>query len=113
METPWSIKMFIYIKMSGETPKTKARKMDIPAPSEFGYTIYTKSGCKYCQHAKRIFSNATFISCDVWLVEREKFLKKMDPYTGGHRTFPMIFKNREFIGGYTESINKILTDIDF
>lgn len=85
----------------------------ITAPSPTGYTIYTKSGCKWCTHAKRVFATATFVSCDKWLVDRDHFLEQMDTYTGGHRTFPMIFHDNVFIGGYQESLNKILTDLDF
>jgi len=87
--------------------------MNVPGPSESGYTIYTKLGCKYCTHAKKMFPDALLYACDEWLKERDAFLRQMDKYTDGHRTFPMIFKDGEFIGGYAESVNKILTDLDF
>ena len=82
-------------------------------PSPTGYTIYTKSGCKWCTHAKRVFADAMFVSCDEWLMDRDCFLEQMDKYTGGYRTFPMIFNNRVFIGGYNEALNMILTDLNF
>ena len=87
--------------------------MNIPAPNETGYTIYTKQGCKFCVHAKRVFSTATFYPCDDWLLDRETFLKHMDTYTDGYRMFPMIFKDGEFLGGYAESVQKTISDLDF
>ena len=51
--------------------------------------------------------DATFVSCDVYLDEcREDFLKAMDICSGtSHRTFPMIFHDGKFIGGYAELVD--------
>jgi len=87
-------------------------QMQFIPPLSDGYTIYTKSGCKWCVHAKRFFTEAKIINCDQLLREdRDDFLAKMDEYTSGHRSFPMVFNNNEFIGGYHESIKRVMTDI--
>jgi len=83
-------------------------------PELTGYTIYTKTGCKWCVQAKRFFTEANTINCDrLLLQDRDEFLVQMDKLTGGHGTFPMIFHNNRFIGGYHESIKRVMTDIVF
>ena len=82
-------------------------------PNKHGYTIYTKSDCIWCTHAKRVFADATFICCDMLLKDRDTFLKQMDKYTGGHRTFPMVFYKGEFVGGYSKAVQQIMEDIEF
>jgi glutaredoxin len=90
------------------------QKMNIPAPDPSGFTIYTKQGCKFCAHAKRVFATAIFYSCDKWLLtDRDAFLEQMDKHTEGFRMFPMIFKDGKFLGGYTESVQKTMMDLDF
>jgi glutaredoxin len=89
--------------------------MKVPSPEESGYTIYSKSSCKYCNLAKKILPHAVFFQCDKWLEkDREEFIKQMDKLTKNeHRTFPMIFKDGIFIGGYNEISKLTLTDFDF
>ncbi len=70
-----------------------------------GYSIYTKSNCKYCRHVKKLLPNAHIISADEYLDQnRHNFLAFVDKLSGKTpRTFPMVFLNQRFIGGYIET----------
>lgn len=79
--------------------------MEITPPQTFGVTIYTKSKCNYCKRVKLLVPQAVIVSADAYLEQnREGFLTFMDELTGKtHRTFPMVFWNNRFIGGYDET----------
>ena len=83
--------------------------MNIPRPTHNSYTIYIKSGCVYCANAKALLQNERpqplVVNCDDYLAyNKQAFLNQMQVFIGyEYRTFPMIFKNGEFIGGYTET----------
>lgn len=70
-----------------------------------GYLVYTKSNCKYCKNVQKLVPNAKFVNSDGYLKEnRESFLHFMDKISGEKpRTFPMVFLNNRFIGGYKET----------
>lgn len=93
-------------------------KMEFPIPSAEGFTIYTKSNCPYCEKAKVLFMNTVpepvYVNCDDYLNNgyRDMFLNFIRGYTGReHRTFPMVFLRGEFIGGYTESVAFMNTNL--
>jgi glutaredoxin len=77
-------------------------------PNEIGFTIYSKSGCKYCSFSKNLLiknkHNFLLINCDDYLINnKNKFLDFIEkiikrPY----KLFPMIFNDGKFIGGYIE-----------
>ena len=79
------------------------------APSQDGFTIYTKSNCPYCIKVKELFVHSNpqplYVNCDSYLeTYRDAFLKFILDYTvRKHRTFPMVFFKGSFIGGYTET----------
>jgi glutaredoxin len=77
----------------------------VKPPQPTGYTIYSKSGCINCTKAKVLIESAHVIDCDDYLIEdKPTFLKYMDAYSKVEpRTFPMIFYNAEFVGGFTEA----------
>jgi glutaredoxin len=77
----------------------------IDAPKSTGYTIYTKSNCPYCVQAKQLLTTAHVVDCDPHLTPSVKlfFLQYMDTLTKQqYRTFPMIFYDGQFVGGYTD-----------
>lgn len=82
--------------------------MDIPIPHKTIYTIYSKSGCPYCERAKAALTanNLVYeeVNCDAYLAEnRQLFLDRMKKTAGkDYRTFPMVFYNGHFLGGYVE-----------
>ena len=79
--------------------------IEVESPQPTGYTIYSKNNCPFCTKAKALLQDAHIIECDAYLKEdRSTFLKYMDAYSQTeHRTFPMIFFNGEFVGGFTEA----------
>jgi glutaredoxin len=80
-------------------------------PQQKGYTIYSKSNCSFCVKAKKHFEfepiEPLIINCDQYLeTNRVGFLEFIQELAGReHKTFPMIFKDGIFIGGYEDSLN--------
>lgn len=76
-------------------------------PSDWGYTIYTKSQCGFCVKSKELLKSEsyTMIDCDEYLLEdKDAFLAFIENLVGKtYRTFPMIFKDGKFLGGYNET----------
>jgi glutaredoxin len=69
--------------------------------------IYSISNCKYCDLAKDLLKNVKetiYINCDIMIsLNREEFKKSMRNKIGREwKTFPMIFHDDIFIGGYDE-----------
>lgn len=86
-----------------------------PKPNPSGYTIYYKSGCIFCKNSKEILKSETgtkMINCDEFLIEnKDKFLLFMKCIIGyEYRYMPMIFKDNQFIGGYTDLMNYLSID---
>ncbi len=83
--------------------------MDYILPNSQGYTIYSKSGCPFCTKVKRLLEKEApsplLVDCDDYLVEnKESFLVFIQEMAGKeYKTFPMIFHNGDFIGGFTET----------
>jgi glutaredoxin len=87
--------------------------LKIQKPSGEGYTIYTKSRCKYCVKVKELLKNdaaLTIIDCDPYLIDEEKkkkFLEEVQTIVGRpHKTFPMVFRDGSFVGG-CDDVEKI------
>jgi glutaredoxin len=82
--------------------------MEIFAPLDEGYTIYSKSGCINCTRIKQFLKqkNIFFIEvqCDELLFkDKKQFLLIISEMAKKEcTTFPMIFCNGEFVGGYNE-----------
>ena len=68
------------------------------------FTLYTKDGCIYCEKAKAYITYDLFDSFEEIKLDKIKDSKEYDNLlqTTGHRTFPFVFYNGEFIGGYNE-----------
>lgn len=80
-------------------------------PQENGYTIYSKQDCTFCIKAKKLLDDDkhtyTTIYCDdILLNKRIEFLNFMAQYTS-QKTFPFIFYNETFIGGYQELLEHL------
>lgn len=76
------------------------------------WIVYTKSNCVFCLKVKELLENEpiiTIINCDNWLKHKEKkeiFLDSIKDIIGyEYKTFPMVFLNKKFIGGYIETKN--------
>lgn len=77
-------------------------------PNKIGYTVYTKSNCIYCTNVKTLLSKVSdlsLIDCDAYLLDqRDAFLEWIKTIVGKeYKTFPIVFYNGFFIGGFTET----------
>lgn len=85
---------------------------NIPRPStdENTFTVYVRSGCPYCTNLIAVLNKtntpAIIINCDAYMRQnKEKFFEHMEQMIGHTwKTVPIVFLNRQFIGGYTETI---------
>ena len=79
------------------------------------YIILSKSKCHYCNLSKLLLSNKninfSIINCDNYLEShrtKNVFLEDICDIIGyEYMMFPMIFKDKEFIGGY-EKLKNVL-----
>lgn len=84
-------------------------KLEFKYPFLNGFTIYTKSGCKFCSEVKKLLSynkcKFNIIDCDDYLLyTKDEFLFFIKTLIGiEYKTFPMVFYNNIFIGGYIET----------
>ena len=83
--------------------------MSFISPSLDKYTVYSKDKCGYCTRVKNLLiKNSikfTEINCDKYLQEdKDGFLEFIKNLTGKDiKTFPIVFMNNEYIGGYNET----------
>jgi glutaredoxin len=73
---------------------------------DMNFVVYTKIGCRYCMMVKELLRDHDIcfreIKCDD--VDKTKFFQCIENMVGReHKTFPMVFRGCEFIGGYTET----------
>ncbi len=91
----------------GKMSSNELDMVSIPSPSPSGYTIYSKSGCIYCERAKELlrYEETVVVDCDPFLlIDKEWFRKTMRVHCRqDYRMFPMIFYRGAFIGGYSEA----------
>ena len=79
-------------------------------PQKLGFTVYSKSNCVYCNKAKTLLTNKKLllkiIECDEYILEDKlNFLSFITKLTNKEvNTFPMIFYDENFIGGFEELI---------
>jgi glutaredoxin len=90
----------------------------IQAPSDKSFTIYSKTNCKYCGLVKSLLDEQKIpfieINCDNYL-EQDKsyflnFIKEMANREKEYKTFPMVFCDGKFIGGFLETERLIMFD---
>jgi len=67
--------------------------------------IYTRPGCGYCTHAKRLLMSKglRFIEYDVY--ENSKYISQLRKRTLG-RTYQQVFIENVSVGGFTELLEK-------
>ena len=78
-----------------------------PIPVTHGYTVFSKTGCTYCEFVKELLEDETVsvINCDAFLgEEKAAFLEHVHELAGKpSKTFPMVFYEARFLGGFTET----------
>jgi glutaredoxin 3 len=81
-----------------------------PLPLSNQFTVYSKSGCPNCSKVKKLLQDKkllfTVINCDEYILEDKiAFLEFIQMCSGTqHRTFPMVFNDTKFVGGYADTI---------
>jgi glutaredoxin len=102
--------------------------MNIPSPTSDRFTVYTKQNCSYCEKVKdeleRCFETPEIIPCDDFLTndfltndfltndfltdsntKKRQFVTFMNSLTKDKfKTFPVVFFDKTFIGGYNETV---------
>jgi len=86
--------------------------MNYPTPNTTGFTVYTKTNCGYCDKVKTLLTSSgyeyTAILCDDYLIDKNAFLEFIESIAGiPYNTFPMVFHNSKFVGGYNDTIKYI------
>lgn len=68
------------------------------------FYIYGISNCSFCLKTKRLLDdmNIAYEYQEIKQEEKSKFLDDMADKTNNQRTFPLVFHNDKFIGGYTD-----------
>ncbi len=82
-----------------------------PLPTR-GFTVYTKTNCVYCDKVKKHLTDNNYsynvILCDDYLKttrSKVEFLEFIESIAGvPYNTFPMVFYNNDFVGGYNETV---------
>jgi glutaredoxin len=83
--------------------------MEFEKPNEFGFTVYSKSGCPNCIKVKTLLKekNLVFnvVDCDEYLIEdKENFLLFIEQTAKKScKQFPMVFNDTNFLGGFNET----------
>ena len=83
--------------------------MEFEKPIESGFTIYSKSGCSNCTKVKALLNDKNLllkvIDSDEYILEdKESFLSFITSLSNKEvKTFPIIFYDCKFIGGYNET----------
>jgi glutaredoxin len=87
--------------------------MEFTEPYLNGFTIYSKSGCHNCTKIKTLLKEKKLffneIDCDEYLIEDKMlFLSFIENKAGkSHSTFPIVFYDGKFIGGYNDAVEHI------
>jgi glutaredoxin len=91
----------------------------IEEPSDNSFTIYSKSNCKYCILVKSLLDENKIpfieINCDSYLAQDKQyflnFIKEKAKREHEYKTFPIVFCDGKFVGGFVET-DKLIMDID-
>ena len=92
--------------------------MEIEKPLKTGFTVYSKSGCPNCTKVKKLLAEKkvffVVIDCDDYIIEdKDNFLLFIkERVNKEYKTFPMVFNDGNFVGGFTETqdyFNKLLS----
>lgn len=68
--------------------------------------IYSANNCPYCRKAKNYLDQNGFTYNEIDLTGNYDKIDELKQSTG-HKTIPLIFVDDQFIGGYTDMIEKI------
>ncbi len=71
---------------------------------EYHYFLYGISDCPFCVKAKQLLNDMDilYVYTEIDKDNKTFFLNKMALKTNNQRTFPLVFHNDKFIGGFTQ-----------
>ncbi|MEW6997222.1 glutaredoxin domain-containing protein [Colwelliaceae bacterium BS250] len=72
--------------------------------------IYTRPGCGYCTHAKRLLTSKGLVFSEYDVYQQPEKIKQLHARTSG-RTYPQIFLDNKSIGGFTELLATAESDL--
>lgn len=93
--------------------------MEIPSPSKNQFTIYSKSGCPNCIKVKQLLKEKqiifNIINCDEFILENKEFFLQFIQTLANkeYKTFPIVFDNEQFIGGFSETQDHVQKLLNF
>ncbi|PHX74753.1 MAG: hypothetical protein CK547_01485 [Chitinophagaceae bacterium] len=95
-----------------------SKSFEIEEPSDKSFTIYSKKNCKYCVLDKGVLDEHKIpfieINCDHYLNQNEQyfldFIKEKSKREHEYKTFPMVFCDGKFVGGFLETVRLIEFD---
>lgn len=76
----------------------------LPKPKRHGITAYGRRGCSYSENAANM-TGVTYHQLNDYFKSPQEFFPLVKHLIGNHRTFPIVFVDGNFIGGYTELLN--------
>jgi glutaredoxin len=78
----------------------------IPTPLEKGFTVYGAKYCGFCKKAKKWChdNDLTYMYVNIYdfIDDNSKLFENFENKIGSHRTIPLIFKDGQFIGGWSD-----------
>ena len=83
--------------------------MQIEEPSENSFTIYSKTNCRYCTLVKSLLNENKIqfneINCDDYLSQDKQYFLNFikEKAEREFKTFPMVFCDGKFVGGFVET----------
>jgi len=105
-------------KSSGDDDEEVAAEVvaEFLGPVSEGFTVYTKKNCRYCFQLADLLARdvpeerVTWIAADAYIsdggAKKARFLAFIDGLVGGgikHRTFPRVFIDGKFVGGFSDT----------
>lgn len=89
----------------------------IQEPSDKSFTIYSKTNCKYCVLVKSLLDEQKIpfieINCDDYLAQDKQYFLNFikEKADRDFKTFPMVFCDGKFVGGFLET-ERLIMDFD-
>ena len=72
--------------------------------NSFSYTVYSKRNCSFCDRAIKLLTDYDNKVIVKKIDEETLYFKEMKEKAPNMKTMPVIFKDNELIGGYSDLI---------
>jgi len=75
--------------------------------NSFSYTVYSKRNCSFCDRAIKLLTDYDNKVIVKKIDEETLYFKEMKEKAPNMKTMPVIFKDNELIGGYSDLIESL------